>query len=265
MFNKILILVFALAVITIIFMDVNVAKAQSFVTKGLVSYWPFDSRYITGKNVKDWMGNNDGTIKGNPKIVEGKVGQALQFDGEDDYVDTNEQDDFKFGTGDFTVSFWMKANVWDGYTALLSNSVYAGGWDGFHFEHEDWDGSPGEINSIRFHILNDWINSDITLSTNRWYHIVGVRSSGTAYIYIDKVNRGNTVATGNVDVDRNLLIGKNPDETYPRNFNGLIDEVRIYYRALSEAEISQNYNSIGAVVNPGGKLSLTWGEIKASR
>ena len=83
MLNKMLVIAFT--VIATIFMCANMAKSQ-VVTKGLVSYWTFDRTDINGDTVKDVFGENDGTMKGNPKVVEGKVSQALEFDG-DDYVD----------------------------------------------------------------------------------------------------------------------------------------------------------------------------------
>ena len=51
------------------------------VSEGLVSYWSFDQETVVGRTVKDVWGKNDGTSEGNPKIVAGKVGDALEFDG----------------------------------------------------------------------------------------------------------------------------------------------------------------------------------------
>ena len=61
----------------------NTAPA-SVVTDGLVSYWTFDKAYIVNDTVKDVWGDNNGTIIGNPKVVPGKIGEALEFDGADD-------------------------------------------------------------------------------------------------------------------------------------------------------------------------------------
>jgi len=262
MLNKTLTVASILVVMATVFVCANIAQAQGVITNGLVSYWDFD--HITGNTVKDMWGKNDGTIMGNPKVVKGRIGQALEFNGIDDYVDTNGQDDFKFGTGDYTVSLWMNPYVWAGYTAPISNSVYNNGWDGFHFEQEDWVGSPGQINSIRWLAGNDWVNSDIVLSVNTLYHLVGVREAGTLHVYIDGVIKGSGSAPSDVNVDRNLMIARNPDTTYPRNFNGIIDEVAIYNRALSEGEVMQLFTSEGsAAVKATGKLACTWGEIKS--
>jgi len=63
------------------------------------------------------------------------------------------------------------------------------------------------------------------------------------------------------NLPRKVLIAKHP--TADINFEGPIDEVRVYNRALSEDEVVQNMNAEGmAVVNPAEKLAFTWGKIK---
>ena len=105
MFGKILIVVLAL-VMTSGFMCTNMAKAQ-VVTDGLVSYWTLDRVDIDGETVKDVWGNNDGIIAGDPKIVEGKIGQALEFDG-DDFVDIPGTESLDLnGRKELTVTVWV--------------------------------------------------------------------------------------------------------------------------------------------------------------
>jgi len=160
------------------------------------------------------------------------------FDGLDDYIDTNEQDAFKFGTGDFTVSFWMKAKTWSGYTAPVSNSVFDAGWDGFHFERDDL---AQYQNKIRWDVGGIYLRSITALTTDIWYFISGRRGSGIQYIDINGNNEGSQANTNDVDVNRNLLIGRNQDATYPRHFDGLIGEVLVYARCLSPGEDQHNY------------------------
>ena len=62
------------------------AAVASVVTDGLVSYWTFDKGSIVNKMVKDVWGDNNGKIIGNPKVVPGQVGEALEFDGAGDFV-----------------------------------------------------------------------------------------------------------------------------------------------------------------------------------
>ena len=95
MFNKILTIAFVLAVIAAVFTYANMANAR-IVEKGLVSYWTFDKATIKGKTVKDVWGNNDGTIEGDPQIVEGKIGRALEFDGTGDHVNCGNDESLNF-------------------------------------------------------------------------------------------------------------------------------------------------------------------------
>lgn len=96
MFSKILKLVFALVIIAASVWYTDVANAQ-MVVDGLVSRWTFDKADIDGKNVKDVQGNNNGTMQGNPKSVEGKIGDALDFDGAADHVVVPSNDNMNFG------------------------------------------------------------------------------------------------------------------------------------------------------------------------
>ena len=58
----------------------NPANTQA-VTDGLISYWSFDKADIEGDMVMDLWGDQHADMQGSPKIVEGKVGNALEFDG----------------------------------------------------------------------------------------------------------------------------------------------------------------------------------------
>ena len=76
---------------------------------GLVGYWSFDE---TSGTLYDYSGyNNNGTSYGGVTYgVQGKVGNALSFDGSDDYIDCGSDESLAFGTGNFTIGLWIKAN-----------------------------------------------------------------------------------------------------------------------------------------------------------
>ncbi|RKY00911.1 hypothetical protein DRP77_10640, partial [Candidatus Poribacteria bacterium] len=83
------------------------AGRAQIVTDGLVGYWSLDKATIEGKTVKDVWGGNDGTIVGDPKIVPGKVGEALEFDG-DDGIEIQGGDELNFaGKNELTVMAWV--------------------------------------------------------------------------------------------------------------------------------------------------------------
>ena len=93
--------------------------ADTIVTDGLVSYWTFDEQDITDKTVKDVWGKNSGTIVGDPKVVAGKVGDALEFDGSDDYVNLTNLGDFGSKVGTSTFEAWVKTDFKKDWTSLF--------------------------------------------------------------------------------------------------------------------------------------------------
>lgn len=72
---------FSLAVITTVVLFASVAWVQEFVTDGLIGFWTLDEGTIVDKTVRDVLGKNHGQMLGGPKITEGKINQALDFDG----------------------------------------------------------------------------------------------------------------------------------------------------------------------------------------
>ena len=92
---------------------------QPVVTDGLVSYWTFDEQDIAGGTVKDVWGENDGKIVGNPKVVDGQVGEALEFDGSDDYVNLTNLGDFGEKVGASTLKAWVKTSFKKEWTTLF--------------------------------------------------------------------------------------------------------------------------------------------------
>ena len=86
MLKKTSYMLFPLAIIAIPVLLINVALAQEFVTNGLIGFWTLDEDTIDGNTVRDVQGERHGEIGGDPATVEGKINKALEFDGNDDYV-----------------------------------------------------------------------------------------------------------------------------------------------------------------------------------
>jgi hypothetical protein len=228
------------------------AEAQ-YVKEGLLGYWPFDVDTIKGETVKDVFGNNDGTIKGAPKIVEGKVKEALEFNGATDYVSTNllvSPKEYK----ELTMEAWAKPyiipNDWD---SVMNGDD--GNWDrGFGLRGKKWEVQVGRASG-------DW-QPDTEVDLKEWQHLVAVYGVDKVVFYkngerFDYHDAGTIAASV-----QPLVIG----EDIPCGncyFQGAIDEVRVYGRALSENEVLKNFAAKGAAVEYSTeKLSLTWGKIK---
>lgn len=99
---------FVLLILAISLITTNL-PAQ-IIEDGLVSYWSFDANNVDGKTVKDGTGNYNGAINGNLKKVGGKIGDALEFDGDEtNFVEVDSPEDFDFNA-DFTWSAWIKTD-----------------------------------------------------------------------------------------------------------------------------------------------------------
>lgn len=210
----------------------DIEPGYSTSDSGLVAYWPFDED--SGTTATEVVGGHDGSLTGLPTI--GSTGilgtTAYEFDGSGDYVTVPEAPALEMNnTNAVTVSMWVrKEAVQSGWIALLQHSDQS-----YNLQFESG-------NTPAFTIYDGgWntANSGINVNTNQWYHIAGTFDGSDIRIYVDGVQEG--TATANYIADASgfdIGIGENLDAT-GRHFNGTIDEVRVYDRALSASEIEQ--------------------------
>jgi hypothetical protein len=197
-------------------------------TNGLVGLWSFNGPDVVGTAAYDRSGqNNHGTLTNGPTKTIGKVGQALAFDGVDDYIN------IPWGwaaTGNpFTVSAWVKD------TGDLTNDVI-------------FDASAGrvsmQITAANLGCLtnNDSWKSGGSISANTWTHVVCVFDGTNSNGYINGSNvfslADNAPAADPTVIAINSNTGHNPLYFFP----GFIDEVRLYNRALTQSEVLRLYN-----------------------
>lgn len=245
------------------------------VEDGLVSYWSFDAADVKGDIVKDLVGGNDGTLLGAPKQVAGKFGGAFKFSGNPDVIDigspANGSLDFGEDT-DFSMMAWIKVDKPPELDGAQSTIISKG--DGGNNARILWKIITTQVNVT---IANEaGAGPKLVLASvkevvdGKWHHVLFVsdRSDATR-IYIDgkfDAEGGETEGT-DITTESRMYIGASVriGEATRRYFEGLIDEVGIYDRALTEDEIERNYNAKGLAVSPQKKLAITWGEIKVSR
>jgi hypothetical protein len=213
---------------------------------GLVGYWKFDEG--SGNTASDSSGNNNtGTIYG-PTWDTGKIGQALKFDGTDDYVSISPLN--ISGITSLTVSAWIKS-PFDQIGYVLHN-----GYNGefvLHNGERPFDGSvsgryPNLASfSVKLQDASIWDVYSTPLTPNTWHCFTGVWIKGASLrIYVDGVLMGENDSIPdyylyNPGPAYNPRIGAYP-YTEPDFFEGLIDEVRIYNRALTNGEIGILYS-----------------------
>jgi len=259
MYNRILTIAFVLATIAASAWCINVVEAQEIVTDGLISIWTFDRSDIEGKTVKDAFGGNDGTIGGNPNVVGGRIGEALKFDGKDDYVDCGNDKSISSLSETYTIEAWANFAVSSNYPGLFQR------------------GDKTEDSQIEIYLQP---NANLTtvhnrksiyyvywspVPLNKWTHIVVVWENKEWKVYYDGVEQSKTGGGGtpaNPDTGKTCYIGLGYTN---HSMNGIIDEVKIYNRALNEDEIQRNYKatSNSLPVEPVDKLATIWGEVKA--
>jgi hypothetical protein len=265
MFKKTLIITFVLMVIGTAFWYTNTAKAQQFVTDGLVSFWTFDNSNVSGKTIKDVWGKSDGTIiGGDPQLVAGKIGDALKLDGKV-YVEMPKDspvDKALIGAPNFTVEFW--ANV----SSDAKDQGWFGKGEGAQSKAIRIRANPGGAGWLLHFWDNDWNPAPaIVVDAAAWQHMVftfdGKSNVGQMYKNGELsgthtyalVNFASSVVWIGKEVWAGASIGK-----------GMIDEVRVYSKVLTQKEVTQNFlvNSVSPVESV-GKLSTTWGSIKGLR
>jgi hypothetical protein len=263
MFGKTLIILFSLILSGFL---VNGLGSQQFVTDGLVGFWSLDRDTIESNNVADLWGDNDGTIFGDPEIVQGKINEALKFDGQGDYIQLPDMGEEMA----VTVEAWVNCSLIGGNQGIVS-SFPADQWNGHkgtvHFKFSDWGvyviwATTPELWDVRgVGALSGAVLKDT------WYHAVYTSdvADEELKLYID----GNFVSkVSGISTANNLTHIHIACEHNDRFLHGMIDEVRIYKRVLSADEVSRNFETTSNViaeeraVRPKGNLAITWGSVK---
>lgn len=208
----------------------------------LVGLWHLDEG--TGITAYDSSGNpNDGTLMSDTSWTSGKFGNALSFDGIDDYVDV--PDSLTLEPSAITVEAWVKNSGTPGIYKYIISKVYdakLGSYSSYAF----YTGGSG---GLRFYVgsaSTSWVGSPdagASLWDGNWHHIAGTYDGSKVRLFVDGEEEGmGTPATPTIAYDSgNLYIGYYGPYAYPTYFPGIIDEVRIWDGALDEYAIRQSY------------------------
>ena len=251
---------------------IPVAAQTVVIEDGLIGYWSFNKDTVKGNTVKDVWGDQDAEMIGKLQIVEGKFGEAVRLEGG---VGARVQitDDIKkaeLPTEEMTVELWVwdeQFIEWGGYmVAVQDNGAFEKGWligtrwKAFSFALSSDGADDGDG-------LLTYLNSANTYDVNEWHHVVGTYDGKEMKIYVDgKLEGTSSVQSGVINYPDRIFfsMGAYKDDNEDFVHKGLIDEVRLYDRALSEKEVSNNLEAEELAVEAAGKLSLTWGQIKAA-
>ncbi len=250
---------------------IPVAAQTVVIEDGLIGYWSFNEDTVKGNTVKDIWGTQDAEMIGKLQIVEGKFGEAVRLEGGAG-ARVQITDDIKkaeLPTEEMTVELWVwdeQFIEWGGYmVAVQDNGAFEKGWligtrwKAFSFALSSDGADDGDG-------LLTYLNSANTYDVNEWHHVVGTYDGKEMKIYVDgKLEGTSSVQSGVINYPDRIFfsMGAYKDDNEDFVHKGMIDEVRLYDRALSEKEVSNNLEAEGLAVEAAGKLSLTWGQIKA--
>ena len=235
--------------------EVDNAAHREVLTNGLVGYWTFDGRDIkwsdTSSEIKDISGNsNHGDATGSlatTSVIPGTLGQALSFNGSSDYMTMSDPGNtISCTTEKFSVSLWIYMRGSGGQIWGAGDPAYSGGAYILAYPNGITGGCDNTSDSR--HALVS--SPSGAISANQWYHVIltfdGSTSPDTASLYINGVLSATDATGSDVAETDGLAIIRIGDDLCTAcgtsNWNGNIDDVRVYNRILSSAEITNLYN-----------------------
>ena len=214
----------------------------SSLQKGLVAHWTMSQDSLKGSLLADKTPyENDGTIYGATFTTDrkGQANKAMSFDGVDDYVNTAININ-----GSKTFSLWARSNIANDSMVALFGVQSPDAGDRYYLGFNSSGVLGCGIGPL------SWINNytDYKLDTN-WHNYI-LTSEGTNHnLYVDGVLIKEITGVVLSDDTNSYYLGALhylTDKMY--FFNGSIDDVRIYNRALSQAEITTLYNSYNSKI-----------------
>jgi len=203
----------------------------------LAAYWRFDE--TTGNTAIDSSGNGHcASLLAGSTYTQGRLNNSLQLDGVKAYLDCGRDQDLEL-TGDLSIGLWFYAHNWDNaFPTLISKR------DGF--DSMDWQ----LFYNTGFGRLEMWYgnhgacrlfgNLNVNPSLNTWHHLMVTRSGDLWTLYLDGYPQGSHTCSAAMPTGDTLRMGviqKGQEEISA--FNGLLDDARLYHRALSDGEVAK--------------------------
>lgn len=219
------------------------SAALSWADSNLVAHWDFEK--ITGSSAADVAGKHDATLAFNPKLItkvkrlDAGNKQALHFDGLLAHAIVKNSPELNPGD-QITVAAWIQTTSKPGSAVRIVDKQHDKGYA--------LALKTGTAN-LSFYINGKVAHSAEKATGSNWRHVVGTYDGSAIKVYIDGELAGQTPCQGKIESnDKPLTIGANKSNSSGDSFEGSIDDVRIYSRALEAHEIK----SLAAGKEPDG-------------
>jgi len=219
---------------------------------------PFSYYYLdetTGTTSDDAVGSNNGTISGATINQTGKIGKCYDFDGSNDYVEIDNEENMRLSSGSYTISMWFKADDISTFQTMIWKSYTTSGIVDYKIDKYQ--------SKVRYQTQDGGNIESSALSSATWYHVVAVRdladTGSEQRLYINGVSVSTVTSTGTTvtgNDNEEMQIGRSYFGTSDNNyFNGKIDEVGIYDKALTATQINQLYTYTAPTYTVGNEES----------
>ena len=245
---------FALLLLTSIASAENKFVPGAYPRFGLISFWPGNG------NCVDIIGKHNGSLLNSANYTNGVTGRAFNFDNSGgifggwtssvfpgpafdggNFMSVPDSTAWSFGTGDFTISLWAKFNAQTVYDIGHSQGgVFISHDDGAFDEKKWWFSLGGGVLNVH---INDpvqgpvfLVNAPFTPTVNQWYHFTLTRKGNVFTVYANGVAVGSETSSRALPDAAGAL---NFGEAEGYYFNGQMDNLAIYKRALSSWEIKR--------------------------
>ena len=197
---------------------------------GLIDWWRAEG------DATDSIGTNGGTLQGTAGFAPGEVGQAFSFDGSSGFVSIPDSPSLDSFSDSITIEAWIRSGK------LTSNP----GWEGLVCKGNSSWRLMGTSESSTVYVAFNGVSPNELFGTRnvndeQWHHVAATYDGSTISIYVDGTLDVSEPASGSIiQTSDGLTIGDNAGQT-GLFWNGLIDEVSLYNRALSVDEIAAIY------------------------
>jgi hypothetical protein len=213
---------------------------------GLIGWWPGDG------NAKDIVGTNNGNFSNGVVSVPGLLGNAMKFDGTNSYMAIPDSPQLHLPV--LSVECWVYFTSLNGegnsslpgqqYMVFKSNSRTCNNFEAFVLSKDrdpDGDAFLWEVTSADGNLIRS--DSKTRVTTNTWYHVVGVAGTNYLEMYVNGVMETNVTFNFPLDYGNNkpLMFGSSGESCYDRKLHGLLDEVALYNRPLNSNEVAALY------------------------
>ena len=209
---------------------------------GLVSIYSGDG------NALDARSRSNGTIQNNVTYATGKVGQAFNLGGNGDLNGNGDRVLVGNPAGlqlqDFTIETWIKRSS----ATVVTNSPNAGSPSGIFFAYGNQgyafliDQTTGKLGLSNVNV-SQVLSSALTVTDTNWHHVAVTKSGNQIIFFVDGAADAPATYNTTFSFTTNAAIGTRGDAQTDNAFFGLIDELSIYNRALTTAEIAAIYNA----------------------